>query len=112
MRISDWSSDVCSSDLASPWDMTVEALRDYMAAQEWAIETRRGRRTTLVQFWEWGVESGHVPENIAARLPKVKIIPRRARPAPDRVYHEAPIAAKPRERLPLRLAAEIDRAPV
>lgn len=92
---------------ASPWELTPEALRTYMAAQQWAIETRRGRRTTFVQFWAWGVDAGHVGENTAATLPRVKIAQGVARPAPDRVYHEALMRAGARERVMLRLAAEV-----
>lgn len=92
---------------SGPWSLSFEELRDYMADQEWARETRRGRRTTFTRFWLWGVDEGHVSENVADRLPKVKIIQGRARPAPDRVYHEALMSAAPRERLMLRLAAEV-----
>ena len=91
----------------SPWDVSLDALKEYTAAQSWAIETRRGRRTTLVQFWRWGVEVGHTDTVVAEGLPKIKIAPAKARPAPDRVYHEAVASAKPRERLMLRLAAEV-----
>lgn len=91
----------------SPWDVSSDALLAYMADQVWALETRRGRRTTFVQFWRWGVECGHVTENIAATLPRVKMAHPVARPAPDRVYHEALMRAGHRERVMLRLAAEV-----
>lgn len=91
----------------SPWHLTVEELRDLVAAREWARETRRGRRTTYARFYAWALEEGHVTENIAERLPKVPASPGKPRPAPDRAYREALMQAGPRERLMLRLAAEV-----
>ena len=87
--------------------LTEDALSNYASEQEWANETRRGRRTTFVRFYSWGQAKGHVQSNPADALPKVKMSAGRARPAPDRVYHEAVIAATPREQLMLRLAAEV-----
>lgn len=92
---------------ASPWDISPVTLREYMADQTWAIETRRNRRTTFVQFWAWAIYAGHAEVNIAAELPKVKVIQGVAKPAPDRVYHEALMRAGHRERVMLRLAAEV-----
>src|SRR3546814_1554746 len=34
MRISDWSSDVCSSDLPQAWAKTAEVVRDRLAARD------------------------------------------------------------------------------
>lgn len=92
---------------AGPWALSFEELRDYVAAQKWAIETRRGRRNTLKSFYGWAVRDGLTEANIGELLPHVKIVPGRARPAPDRVYHEALMLARPRETLMLRLAAEV-----
>lgn len=91
----------------SPWAVTADDLTEYFAAQEWALETRRGRRTSLIRFYAWGVYRGHVPVNPAADLPKVRMVQGVPRPAPDRAYHEALMRARPRERLMLRLAAEV-----
>lgn len=90
-----------------PWAVTADMLLDYLAEREWATETRRGRRTSFARFYEWGKYRGHVVVNPADDLPKVKIENGRARPAPDRAYHEALMAAKPREKLMLRMAAEV-----
>lgn len=92
---------------AGPWDLTFDELRDYFAAQQWKQETRRARRTTIKTFYEWALNEGLVQENIAERLPKIRMTPGRPKPAPDRVYKEALIAATPRERLMLQLAAEL-----
>lgn len=90
-----------------PWQVTADDLFDYFAAQTWATETRRGRRTTLIRFYDWGVYRGFVTDNPAAELPKVKNVPGHARPAPDAAYREALMRARPREKLMLRLAAEV-----
>src|SRR3546814_9537119 len=62
MRISDWSSDVCSSDLAlvvtafkGPWRLTVEPLRDLTpdqgkVFQVWAVERGSGATRPLLQL--------------------------------------------------------------
>lgn len=91
----------------SPWRVTADDLIDYFAAQEWAPETRRGRRTTLVLFYEWAMFRGLMLTNPARELPKVRMVQGIPRPAPDRAYHEALMAARPRERMMLRLAAEV-----
>lgn len=90
-----------------PWQMTADELVDYAAAQVWAQDTRRGRRTTLVRFYDWALDEGLVEVNIAERLPKVRMKQAAARPAPDRAYHEALAKAGPRETLMLRLAGEV-----
>lgn len=90
-----------------PWQVTADTLLDYFAAQDWAPETRRGRRTTMVRFYDWGIYRGFVRLNPATDLPKIRMQNAPARPAPDRAYREALIAATPRERIMLRLAAEV-----
>lgn len=90
-----------------PWEVTADDLLAYFAGHEWALETRRGRRTTLVRFYDWGLERELVDENPALALPRVKMVQGVARPAPDRAYHEALMRAAPRETMMLRLAAEV-----
>src|SRR3546814_16875508 len=73
MRISDWSSDVCSSDL--PWTITVEGERIYgrgtvdnkgqhaiaMTALDAVAQTRGGRLGFNVKFFiETGEEIGSI----------------------------------------------------
>lgn len=91
----------------SPWRVTTDMMFDYFAAQEWANETRRARRTSMNRFYDWAMYRGFVTVNPAADLPKVRADMGHARPAPDRAYHEALMAAGPREKLMLRLAAEV-----
>lgn len=90
-----------------PWQVTADTLLDYFAAQEWAPETRRGRRTSIVRFYDWGIYRGFVTRNPANDLPKIRMQQAHARPAPDRAYREALMAATPREKVMLRLAAEV-----
>lgn len=90
-----------------PWRVTTDELCDYFAAHAWARETRRGRRTSLVRFYAWAQYRGFVKANPAEGLPKVRMEAGVAKPAPDLAYHEAIMHADPRERLMLRLAAEV-----
>lgn len=89
-----------------PWAVTAQQLLELMAAQPWKPETKRSRRTTLRGFYRWGVESHHLLESPAARLPRVKPSAPNPSPAPDAVYAAALAASGPRERLMLVLAAE------
>lgn len=90
-----------------PWAVTTDILMDYLAAQEWALETRRGRRTSIDRFYRWGLYRGFVVLNPTEPVPKVRMAQATPRPAPDRAYHEALMRAAPRETLMLRLAAEV-----
>lgn len=91
----------------SPWQLTGAQLVAYAGAQDWAPETRRGRRSTFRSFWAWGIEDGRATVNAAAALPSVKPGQPRPRPAPEQAYRAALMAATPREALMLRLAAEV-----
>lgn len=90
-----------------PWQVTTDTLLDFLAAQEWASETRRGRRNTFGRFYAWGMFRGFVHVNPVDDTPRVRTVAGTARPAPDKVYHEALLAAGPRAQLMLRLAAEL-----
>ena len=56
-----------------PWAVTGDQLVDWFQAQAWAVETRRGRRTTFRVFYAWAVEAGYVAVSPAAALPKVRL---------------------------------------
>lgn len=88
-------------------DVTGEQLAEYAAGQTWARETRRGRRATFRKFWSWAIEGGHTEVNAADALPRVKAGVANPRPCPDGAYRAALMAARPRERLMLRLSAEM-----
>lgn len=89
-----------------PLQVTPAQLLDYFAGQSWAVETRRGRRTTLQRFYGWLVDAGRLDASPAAALPRVRATVPQARPAPDRIYLEALLRADARDALWLRLAAE------
>lgn len=91
---------------ADPWAVTAAELLAWAAGQEWAAETRRGRRSTLRAFYGWAVLVEHMAVSPALVLPAVRPAPPNPRPAPDSVVRVALAAATPRERLILRLAAE------
>lgn len=90
-----------------PFEVTPQLLLEWAGAQTWMPETRRGRRSTFRSFYAWAIATGQTEINPALVLPKVKPSEPAPRPAPDRIYHEALMRAAPRERLMLRLAAEI-----
>lgn len=89
-----------------PAELTAVELLDWFAVQDWAPETRRGRRTTMRGFFAWACTSGLRDDNPALILPRVRASDPDARPAPDRVYLEAVMRAEPRVQLWLRLAGE------
>ncbi len=91
---------------AEPFEVTRRDLLDWFATLAVAPETRRSRRTTLRSFYAWAHREGHVSENVALVLPKVKATPPNPRPLPRIRYETALAAAQPRERLMLRLGWE------
>lgn len=91
----------------APWDITADELITWFAAQEWARETRRGRRTTYRSFWSWAVSTGRTNNNVAAALPVVKASAPAPRPVPEVILSDGIHNADPRTRLILTLAAEV-----
>lgn len=92
---------------AEPVEVTGDMLLSYVASQTWANETRRGRRSTFRKFWSWGLSAGRLTIPAADSLPVVKAGAPSPRPCPDGAYQRALMAARPRERLMLRLSAEL-----
>jgi integrase len=91
---------------ADPWELTTDQLAEYMAAQDWARETRRGRRATFEAFYSWAVTTGRAPANPVAGIAKIKPSEPRPNPVPDDVYLAALAMADEDERLWVDLAAE------
>jgi integrase len=91
----------------APYELSPNELVTYCGMQDWARETRRGRRTTFRSFWGWAVASGRTGTNPALALPKVPAGQPRARPIPEQHYKSALVAADARVMLMLRLAAEL-----
>ncbi len=70
-------------------------------------ETRRSYRTSVRQFYAWATDAGHVTASPAEKLPRVRPSTPNPHPASERAYTAALATADPRERLMLRLAAEL-----
>lgn len=91
----------------NPATVVAEDVRDWFSEQEhWARETRRGYRNTAAGFFTWAVAEGRLTTNLASKLPTITPDQPMPRPAPDRVWRAARMAADPRVTLMLRLAAE------
>lgn len=90
-----------------PWQVGGVDLLRYVGEAEWSSETRRGHRSTLRVFYAWAVETGRVGASPALVLPKVPPAPPRPKPTPDHAYTNALAVASRRERLMLRLGAEV-----
>lgn len=90
-----------------PWALDAAQLVAWFERQRWSTETRRGHRQTLRCFYGWAADTGRVPVSPAAALPRVRPAPPRPRPTPDSVYVRAIASASPRERLMVRLGAEL-----
>lgn len=91
----------------SPWSLTTGDLLAFMGSKKWARETRRGVRSSLRTFYAWAHGSGLTATNPAAGIPSVKPTPPAPRPIPEQQLREALMAAPPRERLMLELAAMV-----
>lgn len=90
-----------------PWAVSVDVLVEWMGSRGWSRETSRARRAALRAFYAWGVERGHLDVSPALGLPRVPPAPPMPRPAPEEAIWDALDAAAPRERLMVRLAAEL-----
>ena len=87
--------------------VTVKRMKAWFASQtHWERETRRGYRNSAVGFFRWAHAEGYIATDIAAELPPISADMPVPRPAPDRVWNRAKMAADPRVMLMLRLAAE------
>lgn len=97
--------DLCT--VKRPYEVTHDDLMEWAAGFAWAMETRRGVRTSVRQFYAWAVETGRVEESPAAKWPKVPSVIPQPRPASERDYESALAAVrKPRDRVMVRLACE------
>ncbi|WNM27569.1 tyrosine-type recombinase/integrase [Demequina capsici] len=89
-----------------PWAVTLELLIAWTGSQEWAIETRRSVRASLIGFYDWAVLAGHIEHSPAVSLPKIKARPATPRPCPTDQIRAALERAPERTRLMLRCAFE------
>lgn len=91
----------------SPWEVTGGELVEWAGRQSWARETRRSVRSSLVGFYRWAVSVGYVESSPADSLPVISPGTPKARPTPEAAYRAALSRCGPRDRLILRLAAEL-----
>lgn len=92
---------------ADPWAADLGDLVEFIAGHDWAPERARSYRATLRQFYQWAEDTGRVDVSPAAGLPVIRVRQPVARPAGEGAYELALAKAAPRERLMLRLAAEL-----
>ena len=90
-----------------PFDPSTDELLDWLSHKRWSPETRRSVRASLRSFYRWAKQSSRMPKNPASKLPAVKSPLSHARPAADSDYRAALAKADRRERIALRLAAEL-----
>lgn len=101
--------EMCARALSpiTPDDVTLDDLIEWIVRHDWGSETRRSIRSTLRNFYQWAVETGRRDDNPATALPRVKASAPVPKPATEQAYQAALIDAPPRERLMLRLSAEL-----
>ncbi len=90
-----------------PWEVTLDDLLDWFAQHDLGGSNRRSLQGSLRAFYTWGVEAGHLDYNPARRLPSVRESAPSPRPASEAAVRAAILTADPRERLMLRMAAEL-----
>lgn len=90
-----------------PFEVATEDVTRWMGNKRWARETRRRNRQTLMSFYRWAEERGHVMTNPVNGVPIIRAEQAHARPAEQHEYATALLRAEPSEALALRLAAEM-----
>lgn len=90
-----------------PFEVTFDDIVQWLGSKRWAPEMRRAHRGILRVFYTWALESGRTSVNPAAKLPVVKRGMHMPRPVIDDDYRLALAKADDRERMALRLAAEL-----
>jgi len=91
----------------TPWAVTFDDLVTWLGGKRWAGETRKLHRDALRSFYGWAKSAGHTRRNPAKRIPPIRAHAQIPRPVIDAVYRDALARADSRERLALRLAAEL-----
>ena len=91
----------------SPFKVTSRQLCEYFGSQAWQNNSRKGYRVAARKFFSWLEATGQRDDNPAAMLPKVKPVPPKPNPCPDKWIMAAYGAADEDTRLMLRLGAEL-----
>lgn len=90
-----------------PWDLELDDLQGWLGTQGWSRSTLASYRASLRGFYAWAALTGRIDASPAAGLPPVGAAPPNPHPTPEDAYRDALALADPRERLMLRLAAEL-----
>lgn len=90
-----------------PLEATFDDLVEWMGGKRWSPETRRAHRSALRTFYGWALDTDRIQVSPAAKLPVVRRGSQLPRPALEDEYSNALANSSPRERIALRLAAEI-----
>ncbi|PPH23434.1 integrase [Rathayibacter sp. AY1C4] len=91
----------------TPWAVTLDDLVDWMGAHRWAPETRKLHRDAFKAFYRWAVDTERTISDPASRLPVVRGGASQPAIVLDDAYALALVKADSRERLALRLGAEL-----
>lgn len=90
---------------ADPLTVDIDDLTAYMAANDWAPESRKSVRASLRGFYQWCEESERIEVDPSRRLPKVAVPQGIPHPTPTDVVDAALAKASARELLMVHLAA-------
>lgn len=102
-----WLSRWAREEGVGPLEVTTGHLLAFMGAHpRWGRATRAMVRCGIRAAYRWAMLAGHATANPADALPAARKQPPAPHPAPEHAYSSALRAAKPRERMMLRLAAE------
>lgn len=91
----------------APGDVSLDDLIEWLISRDWSTEYRRSLRSTARGFFEWAELTGRIEGNPAKGIPAVRVSHSIPRPVTESAYQFALMVAQPRERLMLRLAAEL-----
>lgn len=87
-----------------PYAVTTACLTSWLAAQEWAPETRKSARIALRAFYRRAVAAGHMTSSPGEELASVRVPRALPRPTTADAYRTALLEANDRDRLMLLLA--------
>lgn len=89
-----------------PFAVTLDVLVEYLGGQEtWGNATRHAARSTLRGFYQWAHATERMSADPTLRLPRIRQVPGRPRPADDDALQHGLARADERVRLMLRIAA-------
>jgi integrase len=100
-RLAGWAGE------RDPWDLDLDDLLAFMGARAWRRSTVRSYRASLRSFYAWAALTGRVSVSPAEGLPAPGPTRPEPHPTPEDAYRLALAIAGPRERLMVRLAADL-----